>query len=566
MTASHSPVSSKDKETVVAPAESRTTYHNPKTWMIVILVTGTAALLALLPMFRLGIASGHDFEFHLNSWMEVALQWRQGIIYPHWAEMANFGFGEPRFIFYPPASWMLGGALGSVLPWKLVPGAYLWLVLTANGCSMFVLARRHFAFQDALFAAVFYAVNPYHLVIVYWRSAFAELMAGIWMPLLLLTVLEFRQNDRRSILRLGAVIALVWLTNLPAGVMATYSLALLVCTLAYLRRSPQLLLAGAAACALGMAATSFYLVPAAYERRWVNIQQALDPIVRPSNNFLFTLMNDVMHNRFNRLVSIVAVLEIGILIFAVSLARRQRDSLHLRSLAAVWGIAASFLMLPITWLLWQYLPQLRFVQLPWRWLLCLNVAVGLLLTLATHRWTMRAVVYLTLLVAVVAVWRWVQPPWWDKAADLNKMLLDINEERGYESVSEYLPVGASVENTPENPPRVAAEDEPTSIVVERWDAEEKIILASAANPTRLVIRLFSYPAWQAEVNGRRIQYDSDDDIRQVIVPIGKGESRVRVLLARTWDRTLGAWLSVLTLLGASCLWIFPKMSEPATAG
>ena len=118
------------------------------------------------PFSFLGIPSGHDFEFHMNSWMEVHQQWQQRIFYPRWADLAHSGYGEARFIFYPPASWMLGAALGTVLPWQLIPGTYIWIVLTLSGLSMFWLARSWLGWGDAVFAGALYAVNPYFLVIV----------------------------------------------------------------------------------------------------------------------------------------------------------------------------------------------------------------------------------------------------------------------------------------------------------------------------------------------------------------------------------------------------------------
>src|SRR5437588_12756708 len=149
---------------------------------LIIMVT---ALAALVPFLFRGNPSGHDFEFHVFSWMEVLSQWKQGILYPRWAALAHWGYGEARFLFYPPASWTLGAALGGALPWKMVPGAYCWIVLTLAGAAMYRLAREWFPPPDALFAAAFYALNPYHLLIVYWRSAYAELLAATLLPLLL---------------------------------------------------------------------------------------------------------------------------------------------------------------------------------------------------------------------------------------------------------------------------------------------------------------------------------------------------------------------------------------------
>ncbi|MGD0547244.1 MAG: hypothetical protein ABR991_05385, partial [Terracidiphilus sp.] len=61
-----------------------------------------AAAVAVWPLLMHGPSCGHDFDFHLVSWFECLNGWRHGILYPHWAASANFGAGEPRFIFYPP--------------------------------------------------------------------------------------------------------------------------------------------------------------------------------------------------------------------------------------------------------------------------------------------------------------------------------------------------------------------------------------------------------------------------------------------------------------------------------
>ena len=209
-----------------------------------LLVIAVTAFAVEIPFFFFGTPSGHDVEFHLYSWLDVLAQWRQGIIFPRWAALAHFACGEPRFLFYPPASWNLGAALSAILPWTMAASVYIWIALVAAGVSMFVLARRWLGRRDAIFAAALYAANPYHLVIVYWRSAFAELLASCLVPLLLLLVLKAAEGERRVIVPLSLVLAAAWLTNAPAAVMIHYSFALLILFFAWQKRSPRLLVGG----------------------------------------------------------------------------------------------------------------------------------------------------------------------------------------------------------------------------------------------------------------------------------------------------------------------------------
>ncbi|MBV9623096.1 MAG: hypothetical protein JOZ14_03860, partial [Acidobacteria bacterium] len=212
---------------------------------------GLAAFAVVAPFFWLGIPSGHDFEFHFNSWIEVLNHWKQGVLYPHWAVLAHYDYGEARFIFYPPISWTIGAALGALLPWPLVPGAYIVIALVFCGCSMYLLARSRLSRSQALDAAIFYLANPYLLVIVYWRSAMAELLAAAYLPLLLLYLWRLEENGGRALAPLSWLLALGWLTNIPSAVIMNYSLAVIALTIAIRRRSPATLVSAALAVFLG---------------------------------------------------------------------------------------------------------------------------------------------------------------------------------------------------------------------------------------------------------------------------------------------------------------------------
>ncbi len=474
--------------------------------------------------------------------------------------MANFACGEPRFLFYPPASWTLGAALTAIFPWTVASCVYIWIVLVVAGASMFILMRRWLGRRDAIFAAALFAVNPYHLVIVYWRSAFAELLASCLLPLLLLLVLRVADREHRVVIPLSLVLAAAWLTNAPAALMVHYSLALLIVYFAWWRRSPRLLIVAAAAVALGASLAAFYLLPAIYEQRWVNIAGALLPGLRPQDGFLFTRTTDIDHDNFNRLVSWVAIAEIvtTLAVAGTKLWRTKQLRTGLPSAKrrdpwggiAVWAAACSVLMFSITNLFWRFLPKLQFMQFPWRWLLCLGLCFSLFVAVGVPRWRGRFTICLAMLLVVVLAGRRFQPPWWDHAADLREMQDFMSDGTGYEGVDEYTPKGADASELGQDTRKVRVEGPAhAAIHVYYWNAESKMFTAEMSVADQLTLRLFRYPAWKVEVNGHTVETEMREGTGQMLVPVEAGMNRVQITFIRTWDRTAGGWISLITAAG-----------------
>jgi hypothetical protein len=454
---------------------------NPSRWRRLI---GPAAVLlaasvAIAPQLIHGPSCGHDFDFHLVSWFDCLNSWRHGILYPHWAASANFGAGEPRFVFYPPLTWMLGAALGLMLPWTLVPIALTFLLLAATGLATRALARQLLTDGAATLAGCAALFSGYAFFTAYERAAFGELAGGCWIPLLLLFALRecdvshpFRtergKDGARSILvgpicrrafdgsvaPLALVLAGCWLSNLPLGVMACYLLAAIAVAAAVLARSWAPMLRAALAASLGLALTAVYLLPAVVEQRWIDLRQVIDdPGERIESSWLFARHADPAladHDTVLLKVSLIAASMIAVALISLlvcwsrgrlSTARRWWIPLALIPLAVL------LLQLPLSLPVWNLLPRLRFLQFPWRWLVVLEAPMALFFAAAiwpTRRWLRVAAAVLCATFFVMAT-AFVAKDFYQACDDEDAVAPMVSAYRsgaGFAGASEYAPPSA----------------------------------------------------------------------------------------------------------------------------
>ncbi len=571
-----------------APASSGT--DAKASCKIPLLLVAVVATAAVAPFFFAGNASGHDIQFHLSSWMDVVGQWREGIFYPRWAEWANWGFGEPRFIFYPPLSWMLGAVVGLILPWKATPGAFVWLVLILAGMSMWRLAREWLPEAQATAAAVFFAVNPYNLAIVYYRSDFAELLGVALLPLLLWGALQMIRCNWRYVPHLAVVFAAIWLANAPEGVIATYSLAFVLLIATARQRSVRPMLTGATAMAAGLGLTAFYLLPAAWERGWVQISGVLTTNLLPEHNFLFAHSSDAEFQLFNWKISSVAVGMILATAIAASVAWARR-----RSFGKIWwmllglAFASAFVMLPASLPLWRYLPELAFLQFPWRWLGPLSAAFAFFAAAAIAslpRHGMRQIATALVLALIGITGALIGTSTWWNSEDAALISGEIGAGHGYEGVDEYQPIGddrtdlpnatPDAEELPNVPttPRVEVFDPDsgqlspinadTKIDLQAWTGERKRFAVETGAAVTLAVRLLSYPAWDVQVDGKSARPSAAPETAEMLLPLAPGRHEVEMQLARTPDRIAGDALSLLSVTGLAGFALIERKRRLAT--
>ena len=451
----------------------------------------------ILPAILWGIPSNLDLTNHFRFTLPFYDAIAAGDLYPGWLAESNHGYGDPSFRFYPPALYyLLAAARFLIGNWYAATLVVFAALSIAAGLGMHFWTRPFLPSATASFAAIFYALAPYHVNQLYQAAMLAEWAGAAVLPFVFGFVERVcNRGTRRDIAGLAATYGLLVLTHLPLAVIG--SLALLVYALMRMEGPRKIRTLTKLSCAvlLGLVVSSLYWVTMIAERNWITADEVEG--AGYSHNFLLSTFSP--DNLSVWWLNILALMTLflcasAFLLFSKSAATLRRTT---RPVIVVTAFAF-FMAIPLSRPIWHVIRPLQETQFPWRWLAVVSMGASILAAaalplVAKLDRTKRILIFGAMAISLVFTFSHsVREAQYFSQPKFESLVTDI---RGTRSIEYWLPTWATKTF---KPMKTEVEVAGREVTVSSWEPEHRKFSVSAGPATEARVRTFYYPHWIAK--------------------------------------------------------------------
>lgn len=507
-------------------------------------------------MLRPGIYTMHDF--HVFRQFEFDKCMSEGTFPCRWAADSSLGYGQPLFNFYGQFSYWLGTVFRSLNFSVLdsVKGVFI-LSIIASGVSMYVLARKYWGNWGGLVSSVLYMYAPYRAVDVWVRGALPEALGFVLFPLIWLSADNYVDTGKNRYLfwLIISFSALIITHNLSALMLVPF-LGIWILFRLWKKLSGPKVEGLICAVLITFLLCAFYLLPIIFESRLV----ALGEIAHGYYDFglHFVSLKQLFWSNFwgyggsiwgvNDGLSFAVgylhwVLPIVLGVWLV-LSRRSKQNVGWLVITAL-GFLALFLTHGKSDLLWKIIPPLKYLQFPWRFLslavFLLALSSGVFAKLV-NRWMIVAMI----VVVILLNFSFFRPDIWLDVNDGQYFSSASWDQQRSSAISDYWP------NTSTKVPDDFAPQLPqfvigNGLVKEISKGAHKASYEVKVNTdyAKLVFPIVYFPAWTSSLG----PVSSSGDLNLVTLRPTRGTHIVNLVFKDTPVRSLGNWISGLTLFG-----------------
>jgi hypothetical protein len=523
-----------------------------------------------LPLFvyRM-LPDSNDIIIHFSQACQFASALHEGFFPPRWALEAYHGYGSPYFIFYAPMSYAFVAAFQYFFPPLSAFIAAIWLSFFLSGTAMFIAVSRIFGRGAGFWAAFLYQIMPFHLYALYQRGGFAELFSFMWFPLIIYFAYDLKKGGgRRAFLGLSLSYAGLVMTHLVSAFIFSFIIGLYLIYGFLTEDDKKEMIRTILALFLGLGLSSVYLMPAAFEQKFVHI----DSIIKYwygnyRKNFLSVA--DLLHLRgFQFWMRIYTIMEILLFLVVILLLRGKRRDMNdakEKNFFAPLFVTSLFMTTSLSGPVWATVPGLPMIQFPWRWLSMVEVSLAFLIGavfstgerpgIGSSDLKKRLTAYLLLIFVVAAI-----------NIVINIKLLPVSYYDKFVGLREYTPIWVTDRKevlSEVRPEKVLPVAGTASCRVTSWKSEERQISVDASTPVTLRIATFYFPGWKADLDHRAIPIRIEKGTGAMLLDVPAGRHEV---LLRFGDTPLRRDAGIISLISLFVLAAIVTVYDAAMPG
>ncbi len=552
-------------ETKQQIAESRRSFRPNRGWpkSLMIIIALAAGAISVVPYFfshyqdvrgerEYKFIVAHDLGNHYFVMGQFEHSFHLGVLYPRWFAEANKGYGIATPNFYPPGFYYITTFTNAIFGnWHTTLFVIMALAFAGSGLALYSLARIFFGRLPSAIAAFVYMLLPYHLLDLYFRGAFPELIGFINLPLILYFAYKVGTEGRwRHYAGLAFFFGLHWLTHLPVALLFSYTMAFYAVVWAARERDLKIAVRIGIGLALGLVVSAVYWLPAAVEAKYAfEYATSLYPYHSMYINPTPTddLFGQIIQNSF-RLTVLFVLAALAVLRLAPQGINERGVVEPWWSQARIWLImcaATVFMTTFYSYDIGKLLPKIEVAVPPFRWLSISSVFMSLLVAACFEclrkieglaQWKLWLYRGVTAGIIVFSLW-----------LSVSKVIPGAVKNPAFQPIVNYveqglIPRGATVPDKLPDTPAVTIEPENGYSEIIRWQPQSREVRVKADSPVKVRLKTYNFPGWTARIDGQKTPLSSDQD-GVMLIDVPQGLHTIQVDLENTPPRTIGALLS-----------------------
>lgn len=524
-------------------------------WFLI--VVGILSFGAFLPLFRIGFFTMHD-DTQPTRVYQMAKALKDGQFPVRWVEDLGYGFGYPIFNFYAPLPYYIGGffdlvGFSSLVATKIMFGLGIFL----SGITMYFLGQKIWGQWGGMICGLFYIYAPYHAVDVYVRGAVGEFWAMVFLPLVFLGIYKIFKNERRGILIGVLGFAGVVLSHNLTALMLIPFLGLGVFSLFILSRDKKrFLISVFKFLILSLGFSAFYWLPALVEMGETKVFAQLGGGADWRDHFVF--LDQLWKNLWgfggsapgrvdgmSFSVGKIHLLMVGVALMGAIFWKKKKNWFGIGGF-----LLAIFLTTKYSYVFWQLIPQMAFVQYPWRFLIFAVFFSSLLAGFISKLSLKSVVLYRSIVIGVLILLLLVNARrFWPQEQTSIDYFKPMNVKWVVSNISnEYLPKGFPV---PKKESEVAWEklvilSGDVKIRNEDFKSHKYFFEIDSLGQSEILVNTAYFSGWKVWIDDEEILPEIYEG--KIKLAFLDGQHQVRLKFTNTYIRILANIISLITII------------------